>query len=113
MYDVYTMKRKQIYLTEEQERRLKELAVDRRVPEAALIREALNAFLDEHSFKGFDRMEDSPLWALVGLVDSPEGPTDGALNHDHYLYGGPKKYRMLEDGGVERVFPDGRVTRIR
>ena len=107
------MKRKQIYLTEEHDRCLKELAADRGVSEAALIREALDTFLQPKAFEGFDRMEDSPLWALVGLVDSPAGPTDGALNHDHYLYGGPKKYRILEEGGIERVYPDGRSERIR
>lgn len=28
---------------------------------------------------------------VIGAVDDPNLPTDGALNHDHYLYGRPKK----------------------
>ena len=29
--------------------------------------------------------------SVIGLIDDPDLPTDGALNHDHYLYGLPKK----------------------
>ena len=28
---------------------------------------------------------------VIGAADDPSLPTDGALNHDHYLYGAPKK----------------------
>lgn len=97
------MKRKQIYIEEGQEVRLKELAADRGVSEAVLVREALDAYLQANEFKGFERMEDSPLWGIVGLIDDPDAPTDGSINHDHYIYGTPKKYRILEDGRVERI----------
>ncbi len=34
------------------------------------------------------------------LLDPPaaefNGPEDLAINHDHYLYGGPKKYEKIE-----------------
>jgi len=40
------MKRTQIYITEEQDRRLTDLAADRRVPKAAVIRQILDAALE-------------------------------------------------------------------
>ena len=43
--------------------------------------------------------EGESLWAWMARVgdsipeeEAAKMPTDGALNHDHYLYGGPKKY---------------------
>ncbi|MEK7676818.1 MAG: hypothetical protein AAB676_13380 [Verrucomicrobiota bacterium] len=39
--------------------------------------------------------EDRPLMKLVKLLeelpDNPDAPTDGAAQHDHYLYGLPKR----------------------
>jgi hypothetical protein len=39
--------------------------------------------------------EDRPLMrlarALQGLPSDPNSPTDGAAQHDHYLYGTPKR----------------------
>jgi len=29
--------------------------------------------------------------SVIGAADDPDLPADGALNHDHYLYGLPKK----------------------
>ena len=29
--------------------------------------------------------------SLIGISDDPGMPTDIAVNHDHYLYGAPKK----------------------
>ena len=97
------MKRKQIYIEESQERELKERAQKRGVPEAVLIREALDVYLAEKPFPRFERPEDNPLWGIVGLIDDPNAPTDGSINHDHYIYGTPKKYRVLKDGVVERI----------
>jgi hypothetical protein len=97
------MKRKQVYIEAEQEKRLKSLAKKRGVSEAVLVREALDAYLEVNDFKGFERIEDHPLWGLVGLATSEEGPTDGSVNHDHYIYGVPKKYRVNEDGSIERI----------
>jgi len=40
-------------------------------------------------------MEERPLMDLVhvaeGVPDDPEWPTDGAAEHDHYLYGTAKR----------------------
>jgi hypothetical protein len=33
----------------------------------------------------------NPLLDLAGIMNDPSLPKDGALNHDHYLYGAPKK----------------------
>jgi hypothetical protein len=34
-----------------------------------------------------------PLLPILGLVDDPRGPDDVAEEHDHYLYGAPKRHR--------------------
>jgi hypothetical protein len=34
-----------------------------------------------------------PLDGLIGLVDDSDGPDDVAEEHDHYLYGAPKRGR--------------------
>ena len=34
-----------------------------------------------------------PLLQIIGLVDDPRGPDDVAAEHDHYLYGAPKRQR--------------------
>lgn len=77
------MKRKQIYLDDEADRRLKTLAGLAGRSEASLIRDALDRYLDECESKL--PPEENPLRAMVGLVD--EGPPDGAQEHDRYLYG--------------------------
>ena len=95
------MKRKQIYIEEGQEERLKRLAATRGLPEAALIREAVAEYLTAQEAPQFESMEDTPLWNIVGIATGP-GPIDGSLNHDHYIYGVPKKYRITRTGKVVR-----------
>ncbi len=86
------MKRKQIYISEEVEKKVKELAVLRGVPEAAVVREALERYIAKStrkkSEKGENRKE-NPLRKLIGLFN--KGPRDASINLDHYLYGAPKK----------------------
>jgi hypothetical protein len=93
VYGVYTMKRKQIYIAPEQEEALQEIAYKQGVPVSHVIREAVAAYIVDQREVSVERPEDHPLWQLVGLLDDPEVPPDGALNHDHYLYGAPKKRR--------------------
>jgi hypothetical protein len=88
VYAVYTMKRKQIYIEEEQERAIKAIAERRRVPEALVIREALAEYVTDHEMPVIARPEDHPLWGIVGIGKA--GVTDGSVNHDYYLYGAPK-----------------------
>lgn len=34
---------------------------------------------------------DSLRWMIENAIDDPSLPTDGSYQHDHYLYGTPKK----------------------
>jgi len=36
--------------------------------------------------------EEDPFLALIGSFSDPDSPGDVSVNHDHYLYGGPKKH---------------------
>jgi hypothetical protein len=85
------MKRKQIYVDPRHEEQLQRLALSRKVPVSLLIREAIAEYLVEQDTPHIERPEDHPLWAIVGIVDDPDAPTDGSINHDHYLYGAPKR----------------------
>ncbi len=80
------MRRKQLYLDEASERRLKRLAARTGRSEAFHVREALRRYLGEQPAG-----EGDPLARLIGLVDDRGGPDDVAENHDHYLYGAPKE----------------------
>lgn len=91
MYGVYTMKRKQIYVNPEHEEQLRKLARSRKVPVSLLIREAIAVYLVDQEPPELARPEDHPLWGIVGLVDDPNAPTDGSVNHDRHLYGTPKR----------------------
>jgi hypothetical protein len=83
------MVRKQIYIDEELERGLKTLAARTGEAEAVHVRTALRAYLQDQALapRGND-----PLLELVGLVDDPSLPDDVAEEHDHYLYGYPKRH---------------------
>jgi len=84
------MVRKQIYIDEDLEQGLKALAATTGEAEAAHVRAALRQYLEAHepSPDGAD-----PLLQMIGLVDDPRGPDDVAEEHDHYLYGAPKRRR--------------------
>lgn len=82
------MVRKQMYIDEDLHRGLKALAARTGRSEADHVRAALREYLREHRPAPVDR---DPLLDLVGLVDDPEGPDDVAEEHDHYLYGAPKR----------------------
>ena len=87
VYGVYTMKRKQIYIAPEQEEQLQRLAESRHVAVSSLIREAVAEYLVEQETPRPERPEDHPLWGIVGIIDDPDAPTDGSINHDAVLYG--------------------------
>lgn len=78
------LKRKQIYLDEESDQALKMLAISTKTPEAEHIRRAVRAYLSKQKGKACNI---DPLLELIGLCDSPEGPTDASIHHDKYLYG--------------------------
>ena len=84
------MKRTQVYLDEEDWQRLQVRAADSGRSAAALVREAVTDYLLRSPDPDAD-----PILAMIGEAENltpPDGaPTDGALNHDHYLYGWPKE----------------------
>jgi len=83
------MKRKQIYLDQQVDKRLKLLAGQTGLSAAEHIRRALDAYLEKQDVAG---EEEDPILKFIEMVEA-EGPTsgaprDGAENHDFYLYGG-------------------------
>lgn len=83
MYGVYAVRRKQIYIDEEQEAAIRRLAARRGVSEAQVIREAMRLYLDGLVMS----REPNPLLALAGIVDDPDAPATGSEDHDRDLYG--------------------------
>lgn len=81
------MKRKQIYLDEDSEQRLKSLASKRSRSEASLIREAVTRYLKQEETPA-PEPEDNPILKLIGIAR--KGRPDAAAQHDRYLYGTPE-----------------------
>jgi hypothetical protein len=78
------MVRTQIQLTEEQARRLREVAARRRTSLAALVREGVERVLEAETPSENSREEIVRRFlALAGAASS--GQPDIARNHDHYL----------------------------
>jgi predicted transcriptional regulator len=75
------MKRTQIYLEEDLDHQLRQVAAAEGRSAAAVIREAVRGYL--HSLPPTET--DDPIQALIGAFDG--GRTDGAIHHDKYLYG--------------------------
>lgn len=66
------MKRTQIYITEAQDRRLSELADDRQVPKAAVVRQILDAALNTGDAEAEGR---AAILATAGIcADAPDWP---------------------------------------
>ncbi len=78
------LKRKQIYLDEESDQALKMLAFATKISEAEHVRRAVRKYIAKLK-AGVGN--DDPLKKLIGLCDSPDGPTDASIHHDRYLYG--------------------------
>ena len=78
------LKRKQIYLDEESDRALKNLAVATDVSESEHIRRAIKKYVRKQRS---NIHQEDPLQKLIGLCDDPAGPTDASVHHDKYLYG--------------------------
>lgn len=81
------LKRTQIYLTQEQITHLQSHGRKSGQPMAELVREAVTAYLTEKRKK--ISLKDDPINTLVGAFASDVN--DAAVNHDHYIYGVPKK----------------------
>ncbi len=82
------MIRKQFYVDEDLDYALKVLARRTKRSEADHVRTALRAYVEEQLRHDADN---DPLLAMAGIADDPDAPADGAAEHDHYLYGWPKR----------------------
>lgn len=98
VYGVYTMKRKQIYLEEAQERAIKRIAEARGVAEAVVIREAMDAYLAEERAaygaevdeeEGIVNTDKDPILKLIGMIKDGD-PRHGSHTYRQDLYGGEK-----------------------
>ena len=85
------MVRTQIYLTRAEHEYLLGESARRGEPMAAIIR----GLVDEKMRIPEDAWINNPM--LEPTVDDPdwEGHEDGSINHDHYVYGCPKKYEKI------------------
>ena len=70
--------------------RVKVLPLDKQKEVLEIVEEKVSAFQKEDT---------RPIWEVIAEISSeiPDEeweklPADGSLNHDHYLYGAPKKY---------------------
>ena len=77
------MVRKQTYISAEQDRQLKALARQEETTEAEIIRRALEQYIRAEKAKNMK----NPLLGLIGISGHAEGPGDGSVNHDKYIYG--------------------------
>jgi hypothetical protein len=80
-----------------QEAKLIAVAQAKGVSADALVREALDKILADAPADSAQQPESRPIWELIqdNMKDVPPEefaklPTDGAKEHDHYLYGHPK-----------------------
>ncbi len=96
-----SMVRTQIYLTRAEHTFLQSEAVRRNEPMSAVIR----SIIDEKMTLPEDAWANNPLLEPTPKIRGWKGDEDGALNHDHYVYGGPKKYHKV-DGEWVPISPD-------
>jgi predicted DNA-binding protein len=86
MKTLLSEKRTQVYFPKEVYRRIEKKARKESKSSAAVIREAVERYLEEE--RDID-WENDPIFKLAGIFASEEG--DLSVNHDHYLYGAEKK----------------------
>jgi Arc/MetJ-type ribon-helix-helix transcriptional regulator len=79
MYNTSSMIRLQLHLTEEQDRKLRELSRERGRSRAELIREAIELLFRESALKS------DALFDLIGSA-GPAGRSDVSDKHDELLY---------------------------
>jgi len=89
------MVRTQIYLNRTEHEFVMAEAGRRNVPMAAVIRR----FIDEKMAIPEDAWADNPM--LRNSDAEAAGPEDGSINHDHYVYGAPKRFEKKDGAWVE------------
>lgn len=86
------MLRTQIYLSQKEHEFVQGEAARQNVPMAAVIR----SFIDEKMAVPADAWTRNPMLEPTQADPAFLGHEDGAINHDHYIYGCPKK--LVEKG---------------
>jgi hypothetical protein len=85
-----TMVRTQVYLPRDIYQRLQKRAAENDLTLAVQVREALVDYLERTDATEAPILRaDDPIFQLIGAASSKEG--DLSVNHDHYLYGWPKR----------------------
>jgi hypothetical protein len=91
------MLRTQIYLNREEHDFVRREAERRDLPMAAVIRE----FIDEKMKLPDDAWTNNPMFKPWPHDPNWKGHEDGGINHDHYIYGCPKKWVKVKGEYVE------------
>ena len=78
------LRRKQIYLDSESNRRIHRLARSTRMSEAEHIRRTVTSYVSRLPEENRSR---NPLVTMIGICDAKAGPKDASVRHDTYLYG--------------------------
>jgi hypothetical protein len=86
------MVRTQVYLTRAEHNYLLREAARRDEGMSAVLR----GIIDEKMTLPEDAWTNNPMLEPTPLDPDYEGHEDGSLNHDHYAYGGPKKYKKVQ-----------------
>ena len=85
-----TMVRTQVYLPRDIYQRLQKRAKENDLTLAMQVREALVDYLERTDIADAPILRaDDPIFDMIGMFSSEEG--DLSVNHDHYLYGAPKR----------------------
>ncbi len=95
--DPAAMVRTQIYLTKPEYDFLQKEGLHREVPMAAIIR----SYIDERMHVPEDAWTKNPMLQPLASDPSWKGHEDGAINHDHYINGSPKKWIKRKGKWVE------------
>jgi hypothetical protein len=95
--DEEAMIRTQIYVSRAELEFVQREAGRRNVPMAAVIRQ----FIDDKMEAPDNAWTNNPMLAPSAEDSAWEGHEDGAINHDHYIYGTPKKFVKSNGKWVE------------
>lgn len=96
--------RTQIYLDKVQHEALKQKAAEKSTSMAQIIREAVAVYLAQvnpDEVFDWEAYQNNPIWKIREIAEGlgPSGIPDGAINHDHYLYGFDKVEETEADNG--------------
>ena len=91
------MVRTQIYLSRREHEFVQAESARRGEPMAAIIRQ----FIDEKMAIPEDVWTNNPMLQVPAEDPGWQGPEDGVLNHDHSVYGSPKKFIKVNGQWVE------------